>query len=93
MTMTMTTEQIDIDIVHTGSDEHVLTAYDRDGHPICSLLAPDQDVVGDIVEGIDGERTATLATVTIPLSRRHRTGRLHAALYHAAAAEWPIDGK
>jgi len=62
----MTTETISIELVHTASDEHYVTAFDANDDPISSLkltINADGEVteIGDTVEGISDERTATLA--------------------------------
>jgi hypothetical protein len=83
----MANKPIDIVIIHTASDEHILTAFDRDGNGICSLLDPDKETVGNITDAIDGEHTATLIAVEVDVD--NDPGALHTAMYNAAFIEWP----
>ena len=80
-------EQIMIDKVVTTEGEFALTAFDEDGNGICTLLDPDQDVTGDITEAVDGERLETLDALNVDV--KSEFGKIHRALYEAAAREWP----
>lgn len=70
------TETFSIEVVHTASDEHCLTAYDSDDNPVCSLV--DSGSGWEITDPVEGERTARLEDVDCDLAS---PGPLHKRMY------------
>lgn len=81
---------VSIEMVHTGSDEHYLTAFAEDGEALMSI-----DTEHNITDApMTGERIEQIQTVTLspaPGQDLATTDPLEEALISAAEDEWPFD--
>lgn len=70
-------ETFTIDLIHTAADEHILTAYDAENNPICSLV--DSGDGWEITEAVEGERLETLGECKCDL--KNDFNKLHKKMY------------
>lgn len=70
-------ETFAIDLVRTAADKHVLTAYDSENNPICSLV--DSGNGWEITDAVEGERLETFGECKCDLSNDFE--KLHEKMY------------
>lgn len=81
---------VHIEMIHTGSDEHYLTAYSESGEALMSIDS-DANITN---QPMDGERVTWIATISltpIPGADLTTTDPLEEALILAAREEWGED--